>query len=107
MLDGEICCLEPDGRTDFNKLLFRREWPHPYAFDVLSIDAEDMTSLPLLERKRRLLRIMPFIESRLLYLDSRSVATICSDWHVNETSRGSSASGRTARTAPAGARLAG
>ena len=27
VLDGEICCLEPDGRTHFNKLLFRREWP--------------------------------------------------------------------------------
>ncbi len=34
VLDGEICCLEPDGRTHFNKLLFRREWPHFYAFDV-------------------------------------------------------------------------
>ena len=27
VLDGEICCLEPDGRTHFKKLLFRREWP--------------------------------------------------------------------------------
>jgi bifunctional non-homologous end joining protein LigD len=34
VLDGEICCLEPDGRTHFKKLLFRREWPHFYAFDV-------------------------------------------------------------------------
>ena len=25
VLDGEIRCLEPDGRTHFNKLLFRRE----------------------------------------------------------------------------------
>ena len=69
MLDGEVCCLEPDGRTNFKKLLFRREWPHFYAFDVLSIDGEDQTGLPLLERKRRLLRIMPTIETRLLYLD--------------------------------------
>jgi hypothetical protein len=53
----------------FKKLLFRREWPHFYAFDVLSIDGEDMTGFPLLDRKRRLLRIMPFTESRLLYLD--------------------------------------
>jgi len=69
ILDGEICCLEPDGRTHFNKLLFRREWPHFYAFDVLRIGDEDLTALPLLERKRRLLRIMPGIECRLLYLD--------------------------------------
>jgi bifunctional non-homologous end joining protein LigD len=69
VLDGEICCLEPDGRTNFKKLLFRREWPHFYAFDVLSIDGEDLTALPLLERKRRLLRMMPTIETRLLDLD--------------------------------------
>jgi bifunctional non-homologous end joining protein LigD len=69
VLDGEICCLEPDGRTDFKNLLFRREWPHSYAFDVLSIEGEDLTGLPLLERKRRLLAIMPAVECRLLYLD--------------------------------------
>lgn len=28
VLDGEIRCLEPNGRTAFNKLPFRREWPH-------------------------------------------------------------------------------
>jgi len=69
VLDGEICCLDVDGRSNFKKLLFRRDWPHFYAFDVLSIDGEDLTVLPLLERKRRLLRIMPTIETRLLYLD--------------------------------------
>ena len=66
---GEICCLEPDGRTHFKNLLFRREWPFFYSFDVLRIDGEDLTSLPLLERKRRLLRIMPTIDCRLLYLE--------------------------------------
>src|SRR6186997_1005053 len=62
VLDGEICGLEPDGRTHFNKLLFRREWPFFYAFDVLSIEGEELTGLPLLERKRRLLHIMPTVE---------------------------------------------
>ena len=38
VLDGEICCLEPDGRTNFPTLLFRRASPHFYAFDVLRID---------------------------------------------------------------------
>lgn len=69
VLDGEICCLEPDGRTNFNKLLFRREWPHFYAFDVLAIDGRDIRDLPLLERKARLVEIMPAVGSRLLYLD--------------------------------------
>jgi bifunctional non-homologous end joining protein LigD len=69
VLDGEICCLEPDGRTHFNKLLFRRAWPHFYTFDVLAVDGEDLRGLPLLERKRRLVRILPRIECRLRYLD--------------------------------------
>ena len=69
VLDGEICCLEPDGRTHFNKLLFRRDWPFFYAFDALSTEGDDLTALPLLERKRRLLAIMPSVECRLLHLD--------------------------------------
>ena len=36
---------------------------------MLSIEGEDLTLGPLLERKRRLLRIMPTIESRVLDLD--------------------------------------
>ena len=69
MLDGENLLPGTDGRTHFHKLLFRRGWPHFYAFDVLSIDGESLTGLPLLERKRRQRRIMPTIETRLLYLD--------------------------------------
>ncbi len=69
VLDGEICCLEPDGATDFKKLLFRREWPSFYAFDLLAVNAEGLRALPLLERKRRLLAIIPTIDCRLLYLD--------------------------------------
>jgi len=59
--------LEPDGRSHFRKLLFRREWE--YAFDVLSVNGTDLRALPLLARKRRLRGIMPKFESRLLYLD--------------------------------------
>lgn len=70
VLDGEICCLEPDGRTHFNKLLFRREWPHFYAFDVLMLNGRDLRLLPLIERKARLARIMPAVECRVLILDS-------------------------------------
>jgi hypothetical protein len=56
VLDGEICCLEPDGRSDFRKLLFRREWPYFYAFDLLAVDGRDLRRLALLERKARLVR---------------------------------------------------
>ena len=70
ILDGEICCLEPDGTTNFNKLLFRREWPWFYAFDALSINGRDLRSLPLSERKERLRGIMSAVECRVLFLDS-------------------------------------
>jgi len=37
VLDGEVCCLEADGRTDFYRLMFRRDRPFFYAFDLPAI----------------------------------------------------------------------
>lgn len=69
VLDGEIVCLEPDGRSHFYKLMFRREWPHFMAFDLLWLNGKDLRDRPLLERKRRLARIMPRIPSRVRLVD--------------------------------------
>jgi bifunctional non-homologous end joining protein LigD len=69
VLDGEICCLDPDGRSNLNALLFPRDWPYFYAFDLLELDGRDVTGLPLVERKRLLLSVLPKVETRLLYLD--------------------------------------
>ena len=74
VLDGEIACLDEDGRSNFYALMFRRRAPFFCAFDVLMLDGEDVRGLPLLERKRRLLDVMPRVESRLRYVD-----------HVHET----------------------
>jgi bifunctional non-homologous end joining protein LigD len=62
VLDGETCCLKPDGRSDFYSLLFRREWPYFYVFDLLFLNGRDLRGLPLLERKRQLPAIMPKVE---------------------------------------------
>jgi bifunctional non-homologous end joining protein LigD len=70
VLDGEICCLEPDGRSNFQRLMFRRDWPFFYAFDLLSLEGRDVRSLALLARKRLLRSVMPTVESRLRYLDA-------------------------------------
>src|ERR1051326_6489305 len=35
VLDGEIVCLDKQGRSQFNELLFRRGDPFFYAFDIL------------------------------------------------------------------------
>jgi hypothetical protein len=50
VIDGEIVCLDAPGRSNFKSLLFRREWP-------------------LVERKRRLRRLIPSVPTRLLYVD--------------------------------------
>ena len=69
VLDGEIACLDDDGRSNFYALMFRRRAPFFCTFDLLMLDGEDVRGLPLLERKRRLLDVMPRIESRLRYVD--------------------------------------
>jgi ATP-dependent DNA ligase len=45
VLDGEICCLQSDGRPNFHSLMFRRVWPWFYAFDVLSVNGQDLRGL--------------------------------------------------------------
>ena len=50
--------------------MFRWDWPHFYAFDVLSINGRDVRALPLHVRKDRPRAIRPTVECRLLFLDS-------------------------------------
>src|SRR5918993_1307001 len=69
VIDGEIVCLDKRGRSNFKNLLFRREWPYFYAFDLLIVDGEDLREWPLVERKRRLRRLIPSVPTRLLYVD--------------------------------------
>ena len=51
IFDGEIVALDETGRPKFNDLLFGRRPPSYVAFDVLMIDGDDVTHLPLKERK--------------------------------------------------------
>ena len=69
VLDGEITCVQPDGRSDFRALMFRRGWPVFYAFDALSIGDEDLRGLPLRLRKTHLRNVMPSTDTRLRYVD--------------------------------------
>ena len=69
IVDGEIASLDPDSRSNFYALLFGRRAPFFCAFDLLMLDGEDVRGLPLLERKRLLLEVMPRIESRVRYPD--------------------------------------
>lgn len=65
VLDGEIVCLQPDGRSDFYSLMFRRDWPFFMAFDLLMLDGADLRDRPLRERKRLLASIAPRVDGRV------------------------------------------
>jgi hypothetical protein len=69
ILDGEIVCLDRDGHSQFNKLMYRRGEPRFYAFDLLWLDGEDLRSWRLLDRKEALRDIIPTKSQRLLYVD--------------------------------------
>jgi len=58
VLDGEIVCLDSEGRSIFNNLLHRKGFPVFYAFDLIYLDDRDLRQLPLLERKRKLRDVM-------------------------------------------------
>ena len=68
ILDGEIVCLDPDGRSNFCALMFRRRAPFFSAFYAFGINGQDLCNLPLLERKRRLSDVMPRMESGVRYV---------------------------------------
>ncbi len=54
ILDGEIVCLDDQGRSQFYELMFHRGEPYFYAFDLLYVDGIDLRALPLVERKAKL-----------------------------------------------------
>jgi bifunctional non-homologous end joining protein LigD len=57
VLDGEIVCLDQDGRCQFNDLLFRRGDPWFVAFDLLQVNGRDLRRERLIDRKHELKRI--------------------------------------------------
>lgn len=58
VIDGEIACVDSEGRSIFNELLFRRGCPIFYAFDLLYLNDRDLRQLPLIERKEKLRRVI-------------------------------------------------
>ena len=54
IIDGELACLDSEGRSIFNELMFRRGCPIFYAFDILYLNDRDLRQLPLIERKQKL-----------------------------------------------------
>jgi ATP dependent DNA ligase-like protein len=51
ILDGELVCLDADGRSMFMELMRRRQDACYYAFDLIWLNGVDLRPLPLLDRK--------------------------------------------------------
>lgn len=59
IFDGEVIAPDPSGRPIFERML-RQQAPFRYvAFDLLWLDGEDLRALPLVERRRKLLKVLP------------------------------------------------
>jgi bifunctional non-homologous end joining protein LigD len=69
VLDGEIACVDESGRPVFRDLLFRRPPCIFIAFDLLYLNSKDLRTLPLIERKIALKKLLRQKRSRILYLD--------------------------------------
>jgi bifunctional non-homologous end joining protein LigD len=69
VLDGEIACVDEAGRPVFRDLLFRRRQCVFIAFDLLYLNGKDFRTLPLIERKKALRKLLKRKRSRILYLD--------------------------------------
>ena len=59
IIDGKVCCLDESGAPRFNDLTTGTRDPHFAAFDLLWLNGENLRSLPLIERKKRLKAIVP------------------------------------------------
>jgi bifunctional non-homologous end joining protein LigD len=69
ILDGEIACVNDAGRPVFGDLRFRKRQCVFIAFDLLYLNGKDLRTLPLIERKSALKKLLRRKRSRILYLD--------------------------------------
>lgn len=61
LIDGEICAIDAEGRSNFSLLKTSLDGKSPivfFAFDLLEENGEDIASLPQIERKARLERLL-------------------------------------------------
>ncbi|BCM21090.1 DNA ligase D [Mesorhizobium sp. J8] len=73
LIDGEAVVMDAEGRSSFQALQNALKGAPAsidfYAFDLLQLDGEDLTRLPLLQRKQKLEKILPAKHPVLRYSD--------------------------------------
>jgi ATP-dependent DNA ligase len=73
-LDGEFCGVYPDGITSFSMIQAASDAGNAaglvyFIFDLLHLDGEDVSALPLIERKARLAALLSNAAPPLHYCD--------------------------------------
>jgi bifunctional non-homologous end joining protein LigD len=58
ILEGEIVCLDAQGCSQFKELLYRRGRAVFFAFDLVWLDGNDLRQAPLIERKKKLKKLI-------------------------------------------------
>ena len=69
VLDGEIVCLDGKGCPQFNDLLFHRNQPSFFAFDLLRLNGNDLRPERLIDRKQELRRLVGQGIPSIIYAD--------------------------------------
>lgn len=73
LIDGEAVVTLPDGRTSFQALQAALKGDPTkidyFAFDLLELDGENLTRLPLIERKEKLAALIGEAQGRIRYSD--------------------------------------
>jgi bifunctional non-homologous end joining protein LigD len=68
ILDGEIVALDSSGVSQFKELLYRRGRAVLFAFDLVWLNGVDLRQTPLIERKKKLRRLIEGSEcSEIIY----------------------------------------
>src|ERR1700751_3792942 len=72
-LDGELCGVLPDGRTAFNLIQNATDTGEGslifFLYDLLFLDGENLSALPLVDRKARLASLLEDASASLRYND--------------------------------------
>ncbi len=109
LIDGEVCALLPEGRSDFSTLTNALKSGAPlvfYAFDLLEFDGEDLTGLPQHERKDRLETLLVDLaddapirySSHVLGNGQEVFDAVCREGHEGVIAKKATATYRSART---------
>ena len=71
MIEGEVVVLRVDGRSDFNGLRGkpRNDAAILLAFDLLECKGKDLRDEPLIDRKRKLLRLLAKTMTGIQFVD--------------------------------------